>query len=813
MRQRAAFLVLLAGGLIVVAAGVRGRAQGRTAPADSPTAPAEQHQAVLNKYCITCHNQRMKTGGLVLEGLDLADAPAAADIWEKVVRKLRGGLMPPVRAPRPDSAAIEALTVWLETTLDTAAARRPDPGRPSIHRLNRVEYANAVRDLLALDVDTASLLPPDDASYGFDNIGEVLTMTPGLLDRYLLAARKISRLAVSDPTLRPSTATHSVPISLIQDVQASDDLPFGTRGGLVVRHTFPLDGTYSVRLRLQKGSLASGGGVRGLDEENQIDVWVDGERVARLVIGGQAGNVMRPPGDLASADADATLEARFATKAGTHEVGVAFVDRFYYMEGLAVSRLPAGSDGFAAAFTTTTGYGKIQAAIESIALAGPFDVDPSDDTPSRRRIFDCRPSSRVDEDTCARRILSTLARRAYRRPTADEDLRVLMAFYKDGRARGTFDRGIQAGLERILVAPSFLFRVEEDPPNLPRGAAYRISDVELASRLSFFLWSSIPDEPLLAAAERGQLKDPGALELQVRRMMSDPKANALVRNFFGQWLLIRNMDAVKPDTYAFPDFDDNLREAFKQETELFIESQLREDRSVLDLLRADYTFLNERLARHYGIPGVYGPHFRRVTLPDGHRGGILGQGSILTVTSYANRTSPVIRGKWMLETLLGTPPPAPPATVPGLEESNQAAATRPKTMREQMENHRRNPVCASCHAQMDPLGFALENFDGIGKYRESDGGARIDIAGAFPSGARFANPDEFRRGLLARSDEIFGAVTEKLLTYALGRGVEPADMPVVRAIRRESSQHEYRWSSLILGIVNSRPFQMRRTES
>jgi hypothetical protein len=540
---------------------------------------------------------------------------------------------------------------------------------------------------------------------------------------------------------------------------------------------------------------------------------VDGERITRLVIGGRAARNVARPGDPSPADADEMLEARFATKAGTHEVGVAFVDRFYYMEGLAVSRLPAGSDGFAAGFNTTTGYGKIQAAIESVTLGGPFEPAASADTPSRRRVFICKSAAGAAEDACARRILSTLAHRAYRRPATGEDLRVLMAFYKRARSTGSFDRGIQAGLERILVAPSFLFRVEQDPPGAGAGTVHRISDVELASRLSFFLWSSLPDDGLLAAAERGELRNPAALERQVRRMLADPKASALVTNFFGQWLLVRNMDAVKPDTYAFPDFDDNLRDAFKRETDLFLDSQLREDRNVLDLLDADYTFLNERLARHYGVPGVYGSHFRRVVLPAGMRGGILGQGSILTVTSYANRTSPVVRGKWVLETLLGTPPPAPPANVPGLEDSNKAAAQRPKTMREQMENHRRNPVCASCHARMDPLGFALENFDGIGQYRNSDGGTPIDVSGAFPSGAKFSSPGEFKTGLLARGDEIFEAVTEKLLTYALGRGVEHTDMPVVRAIRRDAAAHGYRWSTLILGIVNSAPFQMRRAES
>jgi mono/diheme cytochrome c family protein len=796
--------------LIIAGTTLTARPSGQRAGTPEPAAVVAAHRALLDRYCVTCHSERVKAAGLVLQGLSLDQVPAATETWEKVLHKVRTGAMPPAGLPRPDRESADRFRAWLETTLDHAAAVSPDPGRPSIHRLNRTEYVNAIRDVLALDVlDGASLLPSDDASYGFDNIGEVLTMTPGLLSRYLLAAKKISRLAVGDSTIHPSVATYSLPMSLVQDTRMSEELPFGTRGGLSVRHVFPVDGTYSIKVRLHRNGLALGENVRGLADENLIDVMIDGERVTRFTIGGRGeGRVRGTPGT-----ADTDLEVRFPAKAGTRSVGVAFVDQFFYMEGVSVSRLPAGSDGFAAGSNTSVNYGKVQMAVESIAVAGPFDVPPVSDTPSRRRVFICRPAGARDEEACAERILSTLARRAYRRPVTADDTRTLMEFFRNGQASGGFDQGIQTGLERMLVAPSFLFRVEDDPPRTARGAAYTVSDIELASRLSFFLWSSVPDDALLAVAERGQLKNPAVLEREVRRMLADPRANALVTNFFSQWLLVRNMDAVKPDTYAFPDFDDNLRQAFKQETKLFIESQLHEDRSVLDLLSADYTFVNERLARHYGIPGIYGSHFRRVQYTDDRRAGLLGQGSILTVTSYANRTSPVVRGKWIMETLLGTPPPAPPPGVPTLDESNSAAKAKPKSVREQMENHRKNPNCSGCHSRMDPLGFALENFDGIGAFRETEGTSRIDPSGAFPGGAMFSTPREFRQGLLTQRDEIVETIAEKLLTYALGRGVEAHDLPAVRAITRAASVQGYRWSALFLAIVKSTPFQMRRTES
>ena len=744
-------------------------------------APALTPRAVLDRYCVTCHSERLRTGGLTLESVDPDRVGDDAEVWEKVVRKLRTGMMPPSPRRRPDAATYASTVSYLETALDRAAAANPNPGRPAVHRLNRAEYTNAVRDLLALEVDGRALLPPDESGYGFDNIGDVLSVSPGLLERYLLAAAKISRRAVGDPTLRPATVIYKTSPLLAQDDRVSEDLPFGSRGGLAVRHHFPLDAEYIIKIALR-------GRARG---SHQLEVRLDRERVRLFDLG------EREP-----------LELRLPVKAGTRLVGVSFVEALE--QSLPVDGRPPPPPISSFAFTLYPNA----PAVGSVEVVGPYDGQVPEDTPSRRAIFVCDPATAEDEAPCAREIVASLARRAYRRPVTDADTRPLLTSYEHGRqAGGGFEDGIRWAVEALLVSPKFLFRIERDPVNVPPGTPYRISDLELASRLSFFLWSSIPDDELLDLAARGGLSEPAVLEAQVRRMLDDPRSNALVENFTGQWLYLRNLRIVAPDATQFPDFDDNLREAFRRETELFVESQLREDRSVRDLLGADYTFLNERLARHYEIPNVYGSHFRRVTYGDDRRAGLLGHGSILTVTSPPHRTSPVVRGKWLLENLLGAPPPPPPPDVPDLPENK--GGEKPSTMRERMAQHRANPVCASCHAKIDPLGFALENFDAVGRWRAVDGAADtpIDASGTLPDGAEFDGPASFRNALLREpwGTEYVTTVTEKLLTYALGRGLEYYDAPVARRIIREAAPDNYRWSSLILGIVESTPFQMRRS--
>ena len=777
----------------------------QTAPVQSPTPSAApvSSRAVLDRYCVSCHNSRLKTAGLMLDTLDAEQVAPHAEIWEKVVKKLHTRAMPPAGRPRPDNATYDGLIDALETALDREAAVAPNPGRPAIHRLNRAEYANVIRDLLALEIDAALLLPADDSGYGFDNVADALTVSPGLLERYLLAAKKISRLAIGDATMRPAVTPYKVPFSLRQDERLAEELPFGSRGGIAIRHYFPLDGEYVIKIRMQRNSLDIGGEIRGLDVPNHIDVRLDGVRLKLFTLGGDHSYRARTYTDTE----DAGLEVRFQAKAGERVVGVTFLKDSWNVEGVGVSRLPVASSGHAAAKKTDLAYGKIEMGVDSVEISGPFHGQVPADTPSRRQILVCRPESSQGEEPCAKSILSTLARRAYRRPVTDAGVQTLVGFYRAGRRGGSFDEGIQQALISILTDPEFLFRIERDPTAAPPGTLYRISDLELASRLSFFLWSSIPDDQLLDVAARGQLKEPAVLEQQVRRMLRDSRSNALVSNFFGQWLYTRNVAVVKPDPKAFPDFDENLREAFQRETDLFLDSQLREDRRLAELLTANYTFVNERLARHYGIPNVYGSHFRRVTLEDSPRAGVLSQGSFLTVTSYANRTSPVVRGKWLLENLLGTPPPPPPADVPPLENTRVQGS-----LRQRMEQHRKNPVCAACHSQMDPLGFAFENFDGIGKWRETEAKSPIDASGALVDGTTFDGPAMFRQALLSHRGAIMGTLTEKLLTYALGRGIEYYDMPAVRSIMRETAAGDDRWSALILGTAKSMPFQMRRTE-
>jgi mono/diheme cytochrome c family protein len=785
---------------------LRAAAAQATPPGTSP------QRALVDTYCVTCHNERLKTANLFLDKMDVEHVGTDQEAWEKIVRKLRAGTMPPVGRPRPDQATADGFIAWLETALDRAAAVQPNPGRPTIHRLNRTEYANAVRDLLSLEVDARALLPADDTDeHGFDNSADVLSLSPALLERYLAASEEISRLAVGRRS-RPVVETYNVPRMLDQSSRLSDDLPFGSRGGTAVRHYFPVNGEYLVKVRLQKNLYDY---IRGLGEPNTIEVRLDGERLKTFVIGGVE-EVKPPPPSFAGAirgnsewevyahQADANLDVRFKAKAGTRSVAVSFVRKSWEPEGvpqpaqvgypLAVNEM---FDGLPA--------------IESIAVGGPFEVDGPGETPTRSKIFTCRPRSVEDEESCAGKILSTLARRAYRRSLTPADVQTLVGFYQTGRREGSFDAGIEFALERILIDPDFLFRIERDPEDAAPGTVHRLSDVELASRLSFFLWSSIPDDELLDVAIRGKLKDPATLDRQVRRMLADPRSTALVDNFADQWLIVSHLRNVTPDPDLFPDFDENLRQAFQRETELFVESQLREDRSVPELLTADYTFVNERLARHYRIPNVYGSRFRRVSFADGQRGGLLGQGSILTVTSYPNRTSPVLRGKWLLENILGTPPPPPPPDVPALKDKGEDGSLQ--SVRQRLESHRKNPACASCHAQMDPLGFALENFDAVGTWRTHESGKPLDASGVLQGGTEFQGMAGLRTLLGARRQQFVGTVTEKLLSYALGRGVEYYDLPAIRKITRDAASADYRWSSIIVGIVKSTPFQMRRSES
>jgi mono/diheme cytochrome c family protein len=766
----------------------------------TPASSAATYRAVLDQYCVTCHNKKLKTAGLVLENLDLNRTVEYADVFEKVIRKIRVGMMPPQGVPKPDAETRRNLIAWLETTLDHAVAAKPNPGRPLVHRLNRAEYANVIRDLLALDVDTASLLPPDDSGYGFDNIADVLGVSPVLLERYLSAAGKISALAVGDPTTGPAGETFRVRQDASQDVHI-EGLPLGTVGGLLAKVTLPLDGEYVLQTKLYRTNL---GAMRGLEYPHQLEITVDGARVHLASFGGEADFNASMENVTAAGDAiDARFTKRLQLKAGPHQIAVAFLYRGATSDTLRLQPFIRSSNDT----LDPSGHPHI----DTFTVTGPFNPSGPGDTPSRRKIFTCRPGSTAEEELCAKKIVGTLARQAYRGTETPADLQRLMEFYQAGRRGGTFDSGIQLALQRILASPKFVFRTERDPENVAEGGIYRVSDLELASRLSFFLWSSIPDEQLLDMARQGKLRNPAVLSQQVRRMLADPKAEALVQNFAGQWLYLRNLRAMIPNSLDFPDFDDNLRFAFQRETELFFGSILREDRSVLDLMTADYTFVNERLAKHYGIPNVYGSHFRRVNIPGNERRGLLGQGSILMVTSHTDRTSPVVRGKWVLDNLLGAPPPPPPANVPPLDEKNLVGG-RVLTMRERMEAHRSNPYCASCHKLMDPIGFSLENFDAVGAWRTREGGTGgtpIDASGQLLDGTSINGPVELRKALLAQPEIFAGTLAEKLMTYALGRGLTAYDMPVVRSIIRDAAKQNYRFSSFLMGIINSTPFQMR----
>ncbi len=720
-----------------------------------------QDQALLERYCISCHNQKAKTAGLMLDRLDLTHAGSDAEIWEKVVRKLRAGMMPPGGMPRPDRATLDAFTGRLEASLDLAAKAKPNPGAPGLHRLNRTEYAAAIRDLIAVDIDAATMLPADDSSEGFDNIADALAISPALVERYAAAASKISRLAVGNMLISPATVTYRVPGDLSQS-EHIEGLPLGTRGGILIRHTFPLDAEYSIKVRTRSAGI----GVGGVGPAGEVEVMLNGERV--------------------KVSTGASIDLQIPVKAGVQALGAAYI-----------RKSPPGADDV---WQTFAGDPSVQ----SIAITGPLKPSGVGDTASRRRIFVCHPASEGEESECARKILLTLARRGYRQPPSGADLDTLLSFYQTGRKNGDFDAGIEAALARVLVDPRFVFRFEKEPANVAAGAVYRISDLELASRLSFFVWSSIPDDELLDVAIQGKLHDPAVLEKQARRMLADQKSEALVTDFGDQWLYLRELKSARPEARGF---NDNLRQDFRQETEMLLESILREDRSVTDLLNADYTFVNETLARHYGIPDVHGSRFRRVPVKDDARRGLLGQSSFLLVTSVANRTSPVERGKWVLENLLGTPPPLPPPNVPPLKETE--GAQQPTSVRQRMEEHRANPVCAACHKIMDPIGFSLENFDLIGSWRANEGGVPIDTQSQLVDGTKLDGPASLRQALLARSDVFVRTMTEKLLTYGTGRALRYYDMPVVRSIASDAARNNNRFSSLILGVVKSDPFQMR----
>jgi hypothetical protein len=769
-----------------------------------PTEPGPSpHAAVLGKYCVTCHSDKARTGGLSLEKADLTDIPKGAETWERVIRKVRAGMMPPPGMPRPERAQLDGLAGYLATALDGAAAERPRPGRTSMHRLNRAEYANAIRDLLALDVDAAALLPPDDESSGFDNIADVLTVSPSLMERYLSASWNISRMAVGNLSMAPSTAIYRVRPDLSQD-QHVEGLPPGTRGGILVRHNFPLDGEYTIKLRLWRNTFDL---MRGMEDPHDIEIAMDGERLKLVTAGGreQFLKMAENPGTFGT-DLDQRLTVKAPVQAGTHTLWATTVLKSH-----------AARDDMIKPFLRTTVDGLDimgDPSVDRLTIEGPFGPTGPGDTASRRKIFVCKPTGPADEVVCATRILSTLARVAYRRPVDKMTVDTLMDFYHRGRAGVTggraFDRGIESALQFILASPEFLIRFETDPPNLASNAAYRLDDLALASRLSFFLWSSLPDDRLLTLASQGKLKEPVVLEQQVKRMLGDARSNALITNFAEQWLHLRNLKNSVPDLEAFPDFDDNLRQSMKEETSLFFDSIVREDRSVMDLLNADYTFVDERLARHYGIPNVYGSGFRRVTVGNEARRGLLGQASVLTVTSYPNRTSPVERGKWILTNLLGVPPQPPPPNVPALQETSTDGKVL--SLRERMERHRANPVCAGCHKVMDPIGFALENFDGVGRWRNTEEGAAIDTSGTLFNGANVDGIIGLRQNLVAQPEIFVGVMTEKMLTYALGRGLEYYDMPAVRRIVRDGRSNDFRFSSIVLGIVRSTPFQMKEAK-
>ena len=770
----------------------------QNAPAAASATPAGE---LVNKYCVSCHNQRLKTANLILDQVDAEHVANSAEAWEKVIVKLRSRTMPPPGLPRPSNATYDSVSDWLEAEIDRAAAAQVNPGRTaSLHRLNRAEYANAVRDLLAVEVDAQAMLPPDEQAFGFENNAEALSMQPALLDRYVSAAAAIARRAVGDPNIPPAFVRYGAiknnPNDLTylrQTERLGEDFPLGTKGGVAARHYFPVDGEYVFRIRLQRAWENS---IRGLNVQNQIEVRVDGVRVAQFTIGGE-----RSSSRTFQYDGDEALQARVPVKAGLRQVMATMLKSDNVVpEGGGPDRLSL--------YSRSSDNASSPIAIAAVLIGGPYEGRVPADSPSRQLLYPCHPANTAEETPCATTILSTLTRRAYRRGATGEDVRTLLGFYSRARAAGNFDDGIRSALERVLVSPDFLFRIEADPAGAAPGAVYRISDVELASRLSFALWSSIPDDTLLDLAIGGKLHEPAVLEQQVSRMFADSRTRtSLVQNFFSDWLQTRNIWLLNPDSTKFPWFDDNLRTAFATETEMFLDAQLQEDHSLVELLTSNETYLNEQLARHYGIPGIYGSHFRRVKLTDENRFGLLGKASVLAVTSYTTRTSPTVRGKYLLENILAAPMPPPLPNVPVLESSNKEG--KQLAVREMLEIHRSNAICAGCHALMDPLGLSLENFDAIGRWRTTDAGQAIDASSVLLDGTKIDGPRQLREALFAQKTQFAKAVTEKLLTYALGRGLEYYDAPAVRAIDRAAAADGYRWSSLILATVKSAPFQMR----
>jgi mono/diheme cytochrome c family protein len=810
---------------VLITAAICFTAWGFQAPGPASPAPATTPaRELVTKYCVSCHNQKLKTANLALDAADAVRPFNSAETWEKVIVKLRSRSMPPPRIPRPDNATYDAVATWLESEIDRAATTHVNPGRSaSLHRLNRTEYSNAVRDLIGVDVDPEVILPPDEQAFGFDTNGDALAIEPSLLDRYVSAAARISREAIGDPTIPAAFVRYGAiknnsneQTYLWQKERLGEEFPLGSRGGIAAKHYFPVDGEYVFKLRLQR---TFGSEIRGLNVPNHFEIRVDGKLVAQFTLGGpqavgktQTGEgsaaVSNPANDPAKVflyDGDEALQARVSVKAGLREVVTAiFKTEDPEPEGVGPDHIPLWS--------RQSDNPNAPAAISSMYIGGPYNAQVPQDSPGRRLIFVCEPTSGADELPCATKILSKLARRAYRRSATNDDVETLLAFYTRVRKTGNFDQGIRAALERVLVGPDFLFRIEADPAGVAPGAVYRVSDVELASRLSFALWSSIPDDMLLDLAIAGKLKEPAVLEKQVSRMLADPRARqSLVDNFFAEWLQTRNVRLLNPENTKFPWFDDNLRFDFENEINMFLDAQLKENRSVVDLLTSNETFLNEQLARHYGVPGVYGTHFRRVTLTDENRFGLLGKAAVLAVTSYTTRTSPTVRGKWLLENILAAPVPAPPPNVPALDAS--VPEGKVLSVREMLEAHRANPVCASCHARMDPLGFSLENFDAIGQWRTTDAGKNIDASGVLLDGTKVDGPVALRRALVAQKEQFVRAVTAKLLTYTLGRGIEYYDDPAIRGIVHNAAADDYRWSSVVLGIVKSPPFQMRRAGS
>lgn len=793
MRSSVRRLANIAAALLV--AGVLfspGAKESRSAPDVEPSQAEPDRVAELTRqFCTDCHNREDPAAGLALDNVGTADISRNPELWERVVRKLSSGQMPPPGMPRPGEEECDAALSCITTLLDAAAAAHPRPGRTAtFRRMTRTEYRNAVRDLLALDVDVSTLLPSDESSHGFDNV-TVTGLSPTLLDRYVGAAQQISRMAVGGDESAPASDTFRVKGDVTQDVHVAG-LPLGTRGGILIPYTFPRDGEYEIQVHLMRDRNDE---LEGLKEPHELEVLLDRERAALLTVA--------PPKEGESNESvDADLKARVHVTAGPHDLGVTFVKQSSSL--LETRRQPLN------VHFNFYRHPRLGPAVYQVTITGPFDAAGPGDTPIRRKLFISTPTGLADEESCAEQILSHVMRRAYRRPVTAEDLQSPLALYRQGRANADFDAGIELALSSVLVNPQFLFRIERDPPGVTPGEAYRVSDLELASRLSFFLWSSIPDEELLQLAERGELSRPDVLAAQTRRMLADERSHSFVDNFAAQWMHLRNLDAATPDMRLFPDFDDNLRQAFRQETELLLAGVIHEDRSVLDLIQTDSTFLNERLAKHYGIPHVYGSRFRRVTLnDDSHRGGLLRHGSILTVTSYATRTSPVLRGNWILENLLGSPTPPPPENVPALDENTVAAGL---PVRERMARHRADEACASCHNLIDPVGFSLENFDAVGRWRDLDEGESVDASGALPGGEDFTGVDGLEQALLERPELFVRALTEKLMTYALGRGVEYGDAPSIRRIVADARDKDYRFSSLIVGIVQSTPFQMREAE-